>query len=113
MDTIATNGIVNTEANLVDERNLDKPTDVEQNGESRQNTASEQVLGTNTSISKPKVNIDDNAQSLLEKIKKIRTVEVLQRGQKDKQSLCLNPSKIGCKPSKAKRQNCGTKSKVI
>jgi hypothetical protein len=48
MDTNATNGIENTEVNLVDERTLDKPTNVEQNGGNGQHTASEQVFEKNT-----------------------------------------------------------------
>ena len=71
MDPIATNGIVNTGDNLTDERNLDKPTDVEQNEENNQSSASEQVFETNVSSSHIEVrtyNIDDNAQSLIGEI---------------------------------------------
>ena len=49
MDPIATNDIVNAGDNLANERNLDKPTDVEQHGENEQNSAPEQVFETNAS----------------------------------------------------------------
>ena len=68
MDPIATKDIVNAGDNLGDERNLDKPTDVEQHGENEQNSAPEQVFETNASgshIEGQTYNIDDNAQSLI------------------------------------------------
>ena len=49
MDPIATNDIVNTGDNLAHERNLDKPTDVEQHRDNEQNSAPEQVFETNAS----------------------------------------------------------------
>ena len=76
MDTIATNSVIYTKVNLVDERKLIKQTDVEQNGDNGQNTSSEQVLGTNTSgshIEAQTVNVDDNAQSLIGELYKIST----------------------------------------
>jgi hypothetical protein len=69
MDTNATNGIENTEVDLVDERTLDNPTNVEQNGGNGQHTASEQVFEENMNSSHMEAqtdNIDDNAQSLNE-----------------------------------------------
>jgi hypothetical protein len=69
MDTNATNGIENTEVDLVDERTLDKPTSVEQNGGNGQHTASEQVFEKNTNSSPIEAqtdNINDTAQSLKE-----------------------------------------------
>ena len=92
MDPIATNDNVNAGDNLADERNLDKPTDVEQHGENEQNSAPEQVFETNASgshIEGQTYNIDDNAQSLVGEKKTENT---------DSQSLTTRP-KRQAKPS--------------
>ena len=102
--------------NLTHERNLDKPTDVEQNGENEQNSAPEQVFETNASgshIEAQTYNIDDHAQSLIGETTENTDSQSLttRPKRKAKPSLKFIQNRMQIEQSKATK--FGTKSKAL